>query len=53
VRLLPSPLPSAATWVIGLLHGIELIAGGWTIVVSALTIREADKTQAHRKESIV
>jgi uncharacterized membrane protein HdeD (DUF308 family) len=38
-------LPSAATWVIGLLIGIELLVGGWTIVVSALAMRELSESR--------
>jgi len=44
-------LPGIATWVIGLLVGIELLLSGWSMVIFALSVRNEYKAQGREMES--
>jgi len=44
-------LPGTATWMIGLLVGIELLLSGWSMVVFALSVRKNQATLSRETES--
>jgi len=44
-------LPGTATWMIGLLVGIELLLSGWPMVVFALSVRKNQATLSRETES--
>lgn len=44
-------LPGTATWVIGLLVGIELLFSGWSMVIFALSVHNDYQTRNHEAKS--